>query len=537
MLDYLIQNGQVINGNGSEPVEAHVGIQGAMIAYIGNELLPAHEIIDAKGLIVSPGFIDTHAHSEFTLIADGRAEGKLSQGITTEVNGNCGLSAAPLYGEAREHREQDLEELGVKERWSTFEEYFSILENRGIAINYATLCGHGNLRASVLGYRDRVPDSTALSRMKELLMIAMKAGAKGLSTGLIYPPGMYSDTGEIVELTKVLSQDLNSACVRGATRGDMRGYPVYASHMRSEGDSIIEAVEEVMTIGRETGVHVHISHLKTGGQQNWPRIDEVLNVLERSRKEGVQLTCDRYPYVASSTDLDTTLPAWAFDGGIQEELRRLGDPAIRVKLRADMKPRQDDFWKNVFITSVITPENKWMEGKSFFDIFTGEGKSPTDALFDVLLEERTRVGAIFFSMSEDNLRRFLSLPFLMVGSDSAARCFSGPTAKGKPHPRGFGSFPRFIGHYVRHQKLMELPEAIRKATYMPATTFGLHGRGLIKEGFFADITLFDYDTILDKATFGEPFNKSEGIAYVFLNGAMALREGALTGVLAGRVLR
>lgn len=520
MLDFLIKGGVVVEGSGKEPVETNVGIAGDRIVHIGAESPPARTVIDAKGLVVSPGFIDTHAHSEFTLLADGRAEGKLSQGVTSEVNGNCGLSAAPLYGEAFAHREKDCEELGIGERWSTFRDYFFLLEKKGIALNFCTLCGHGNIRASVIGYRDLPPGPEAMEEMWQLLRGAMEQGARGLSTGLIYPPGVYSRTEELVELSRVLA----------GTAG------IYASHMRSEGDALLESIGEVIRIGREAGVRVHISHVKTSGEKNWGKAEEAIGLIEQGRSSGVAVTCDRYPYVAASTDLDTVLPSWVYEGGAEEEVKRLRDPETAARIRKELAVKDDAYWKGVYLSSVVCPKNKWMEGESLFAVAEREGKSPLDTLFSLLIAERVRTGAIFFSMSEDNLRKFLSLSYTMIGSDSAVRSFSGPTCSGKPHPRGFGSFPRFVGRYVREERLMGLPEAIRRITGLPAQTFGLRERGVLREGFFADITVFDYGRIIDTATFKDPFRKAEGIRFVFVNGIPAVEEGEFTGSRSGRVL-
>lgn len=525
MFDYFIKNGLIFDGNGSEPIEANIGIKRDRISYIGTDKIAAKELIDAKGMAISPGFIDTHAHSEFTIIADGRAQGKLSQGITTEINGNCGLSAAPLYGEAFEQREADLKELEIKERWSTFREYFNILKKKGIAINFATLCGHGNIRASVIGYKNTKPDEDNLNKMKGLLTDAIKDGAKGLSTGLAYPPGVYSDTEELIELCKALNyselRTLNSE-------------PIYASHLRSEGDALIEAIEEIIRIGKEADVNVHISHIKTAGQENWIKIDRIIELIESARDNGVKLTCDRYPYIAASTDLDIVLPPWVYEGGIDEELNRLKDPEILKKIKSEIGFKDDNYWKDIYISSANN--NKWMEGENIFDIAKKMNKRPEDVLFAILIEEKLRAGAIFFSMNEGNLRKFLSLPYTMIGSDSSARSFSGPTFKGKPHPRGFGSFARFIGRYVRDEGLMPVSEAIMKMTYLPSLTFALKERGLIKEGFYADICIFDYEKIIDNATFKEPYTKSDGIAYVFVNGTLVVKEGEFTGSLSGRVI-
>lgn len=522
VMDYLIINGLVIDGSGREPVEASIGIKGDRISFIGNSKVDAKEVIDAKGLVLSPGFIDTHAHSEFTLLADKRAEAKISQGITTEINGNCGLSAAPLYKEAFEQREADLEELDIKERWSTLEEYFAILKNRGIAINFATLCGHGNIRASVIGYKNRKPSQKDMAEMKRLLSDALRDGAKGLSTGLIYPPGVYSDTEELIELCSELLTP-NSKFI-------------YTSHMRSEGDGLIESIEEIIEIGRKTGVHVHISHIKTSGENNWWKIDKAIELMERARLEGIRLTCDRYPYIASSTDLDVVLPSFVFEGGRDEGLKRLKDTTVRAKLKSGLSSKPVDYWKGIYISSVTKDENKWMEGENIFNISQKIGKSPDDAVLDILIDEGLRVGAIFFSMKEENLERFLSLPYTMIGSDSSARSFSGITRNGKPHPRGFGTFPRFIGKYVRDKAVVPLTEAIKKITYRAAVTFDLKDRGLIKEGFYADIVIFNYNRIIDNAAFNEPFQKADGIEYVFVNGKLALKQGEYTGNFSGRVL-
>ncbi|NTU42600.1 MAG: D-aminoacylase [Nitrospirales bacterium] len=525
MLDYLITGGTVIDGTGGPPVELDLGVQGERIVFVGKGAPEAREVVDAGGLMVCPGFIDTHSHSEFTNIADGRAEGRISQGVTTEINGNCGLSAAPLYGEARERREPELQELGIMERWSGLGEYFRIIEKKGIAVNVATLCGHGNIRASVIGYGNREAEPQDMARMQALLSEAVKEGALGLSTGLIYPPGIYSSTEELVELCKTLNT------------GGQRGGGIYASHMRSEGDSLIEAMEEAISIGRESGARVHISHVKTSGKQNWQKIDSAIALMERCREAGLQLTCDRYPYTAAATDLDIVLPSWTYEGGTEEELKRLKDPGTRKKIEAEIGLKDDDYWKGIALSSVTREENRWMEGETMLEISRRIGKRPMDALFEILIDERLRVGAVFFSMSEENLRRFLSLPYVMIGSDSSGRSFSGPTCIGKPHPRAFGTFPRFLGRFVKEGGIMDLPEAVRRITSLPARTFGLQGRGLIREGMFADITVFDCERVEDRATFQDPYRMSEGIVHVFVNGIPAMRHGKLTGSLRGKVIR
>jgi N-acyl-D-amino-acid deacylase len=530
VIDLLIKNGTIYDGTGVEPFEADIGIAGDKIAFVAKKIgFKAEKTIDAKGMAVSPGFIDTHAHSEFTLLADPRAEGKTSQGITTEINGNCGLSAAPLYGEAFEHRDKDLKELGIKERWSTLEEYFRILEGRGIALNFVTLAGHGNVRASVIGYKDKKPTIAELKKMRSLLQKAIDAGAIGLSTGLIYPPGIYSDTEEMIELCKVLSQKSRTSISK----------LIYTSHMRSEGKGFIESIKEIIRIAKEANIKVHISHIKTSGKENWDKIDEAISLINSARERGVKVTCDRYPYTASSTDLDTILPSWTYEGGAEEELRRLKSSQVLEKIKKEILHGHpdNDYWTKVSVSSVSSQKNKWMEGKTLSYISRKINKSPVDAIFKILKEEKLRAGAIFSTMSEDNLRRFLSLPYAMIGSDSSARSMSGITYDGKPHPRGFGSFPRFLGKYVRDERLINMSEAIYKITMLPAKIFGIQKRGIIKKGAFADIVVFDPERMIDRATFDKPFLKSEGIHYVVVNGTPAVWKGKFTGAATGKILR
>ncbi len=520
-LDILIKNALIFDGSGKEPFYGSIGIGGDKIAIVSKdpaESISAREIVNAKGLTVSPGFIDTHSHSEFTLLADSRAEGKVLQGITTEINGNCGLSAAPLRRDAYEQREPDLIELGISERWSTLNEYFSILEKRGLTINFATLVGHGNIRASVMGYGDRKPGKKEFIEMLYLLDESIEAGALGLSTGLIYPPGVFSETDEIIELTGSINK------------------LIYTTHMRSEGDRLEEAVMETLEIGKKSGIPVHISHIKTSGKRNWHKIDKVINMIDEARSEGIKVTADRYPYTAAATDLDAVLPSWTYEGGSDKELERLKDKKVRELIKADILSQhpEREYWKGVIISSLNKEDRKWMEGKSINELSSLMNKDPFDVLFDLLFEERLRVGAIFFSMSEGNLLRFLSLPYVMIGSDSSARSFDGITRQGKPHPRGFGSFPRFLSRYGN---TIGMTEAIHRITALPARTFSIKGRGIITEGYYADIVISDTEGLLDRATFDNPFQRPEGIHYVIINGKIAVRDGMLTGIKGGRILR
>ena len=522
-MDYLIKGGIVIDGSGSAiiPEKMDIAIKDDRIEEIGT--LPhvkAGSTINAEGLFVCPGFIDAHAHSEFALLADGRAEGKISQGITTEVNGNCGLSAAPLYGPAREQREADLAELEIKERWHTFDEYFGLLKRKGIATNFVTLAGHGNIRASIVGYADRQPTESEMEQMAALLRSTMQAGAKGISTGLIYPPGIYAETPELITLSSEAA----------------RHNGIYTTHMRSEGDMVTESVREAITIAEEAAVPVHISHLKTSGAQNWGKIHDVFALIEEALGRGLMISCDRYPYTASSTDLDTVLPSWAYEGGRKREIARLKEEREgleREVLRAYNGP---DCWDKIVISSVVSDKNRWMEGKSILELSRIQGKREVDSVFDLLIDEALSVGAIFFTMNDENLNSILRKPYSVMGTDSAARSFDGITARGVPHPRGFGSCPRLLGRFVRDQGVLTLSEAVYKMTGLTAQIFGIKKRGMLAKGFRADIVVFDGSKVIDTADFRTPFMKPEGIRHVFVNGKPALRDGEPTGALAGRIL-
>ena len=524
LLDYVIRDGFIIDGadRNSLPLKADIGVKGKRIVEIGNIPVSAGErIISAKGLFISPGFIDSHAHSEFTLLADGRAEAKILQGVTTEINGNCGLSAAPLFGAALAQREKEFEELDIRERWNTFPEYFALLNKKRFATNFITLAGHGNLRASAAGYMDKPVSKSQLEEMTGLLREAMNAGAKGLSTGLIYPPGTYSEIFELVHLAGEAA----------------RHSGIYTTHMRSEGDMLLEAIDEAISIARESGIHLHISHLKTSGEKNWWKIEEIFKRINYAQENNIALTCDRYPYTAAGTDLDSILPSWAFEGGREKEISRLRTE--RQRLAGDITTEHPDtsYWDSVMISSVTRGNNKWMEGRVVSDISSSVGKSATELLFDLLVEEELQVGAIFFSMNEDNLKAVLKQPYTVIGSDSSARSFDGITAKGSPHPRAFGCFPRVLGRYVREQNILTLSEAVYKMTGFTSKIFSIKDRGIIAKGYFADITIFDPDKVIDTAEFSDPFKKPEGIHYVFVNGVPVVFEGSATGALPGKILR
>jgi N-acyl-D-amino-acid deacylase len=369
----------------------------------------------------------------------------------------------------------------------------------------------------VVGYSDREPSKKDMDRMRVLLRETLDAGAIGLSTGLIYPPGIYAGTEELIELARY--------------GGDISRQFIYTSHMRNEADRLLEAIEEAVGIGAGAGVAVHISHIKTAGKENWHMVDGAIALMEGARANGIKVTCDRYPYTAGSTDLDSVLPAWVFEGGPEDEMKRLADPEVRERIKAELQA-DDGYWEGVVISSVPSESGKRFEGKSIREIALLTGMECRDAFLNVLSTEGIRVGGIFFGMSDENLWKFLSLPYSMVASDSSARSFDGPTAKGKPHPRGFGTFPRFLNNHPGG-----LGEAIHKSTVLPAETFGLRGRGAVRAGFKADLVVFDAQRLADRATYNEPFRRPEGIFHVIINGTPALLDGEPTDMRPGRVLR
>jgi N-acyl-D-amino-acid deacylase len=560
MIETLIKNAEVYDGTGGDPIMSDIGISGGMIEFVApGALLNAETVIDASGLAACPGFIDVHGHSEFSLVSAPEAQSKLLQGITTEVAGNCGFSAAPIFNAAVGHMEKEFITHGIlKPRWSTFAQYRKRLLDARPGINLATLAGHGNLRASVIGYENRPATDDDLKAMAELLRQAVLDGARGLSTGLIYSPGVYCDTDELIALIE--------------RSGSGIGKLIYTTHMRSEGDRLIESVAETLEIARRTGIAVHLSHLKTAGKHNWHKIDALLGMLQEARAtggSGLRVTCDRYPYTASQTSLDTVLPAWVYEGGDEAELARLSNPETLERIMREIKESgrtQDGYWGRVMVGSVgaaavptdagsgaatassSRARNRAAEGRTIEELARVEGfKNPLDYVIKLLIEERLKVDAIFFSMSEDNLRRILALPFCMIGTDSTSRNFPGGPASpggiidesgghGKPHPRGFGSFPRFFGKYVRSEGLMPLKEAVRKTCGLPAEVFNLSRRGFLKAGYYADLVLFNKDEIIDTALYESPYSAPRGIDRVFVNGREAVRHGNLTGERAGMVL-
>jgi N-acyl-D-amino-acid deacylase len=521
VFDVIFVNGRVIDGAGNPWFKADVGVKREKIEAVGRlSGSEAKRIIDMKGFVVAPGFIDIHSHSDYNVIIDPRVESKVRQGVTTEVVGNCGSSAAPMNADVRTYRERYMRARlgdGFEFSWESMGDYLDILEVSGASFNVVPLVGQGTIRQNVMGYEDREPTGSELEEMKGLVTGAMEDGAWGMSTGLIYTPSAYAGTPEIVELAKVL-----------------RGYGgVYFSHIRGEGETLLEAVREAIRIGREAGVPVQVAHFKASGEPHWGRTVDSLRLVAESREAGVDVTFDQYPYVASSTSLAAYMPHWAQEGGAEKLLERLEDPEIRARIREDRGGIYKT-WDMIMVASAKNhPE---YEGKRISEIALLEGKDEYETVFDLLLAEDAQVSIVSFGMSEEDVHRVMRSPHGMVGSDGSAVAPWGILGRGKPHPRYYGTFPRVIGHYVR-DRVLSLQEAVRKMTSAPAQRLGLKERGLLRVGFKADITVFDPGRIKDEATFLDPHRFASGIPYVMVNGELVVDGGDHTGALPGRALR
>lgn len=522
MFDILVKGGILYDGAGGEGQKVDIAVAGDTIEAIGHfDADRAEHVIDATGMAVAPGFIDCHSHSDLSIIADPLADSKLRQGVTTEIVGNCGTSAAPFHEEILSGFMADFrDELLKKPSWHTFRDYFDLIENQGTVTNIASHVGHGNIRLLAIGSDEGAATRKGLRGMRALVKQCMKEGAIGFCTGLIYPPGMYADTAELVE------------CARALKRAD----GIYASHIRSEGDGVLEAVGEAIEIGRRAEVPVQISHLKVSGQPNWPKLDRVFEEIERARDEGIQVTCDRYPYTAGATWLAAVLPDWAQAGGRESILKRLASATERERIESELRKTYgtNDRWRRIMVVSVKDRVGDDIEGLMVAEVAELRRAEPTSVVIDLLAETDLGAGAITFSMSEENMRRVLKKPYVMIGSDAWS-------VRAKPgqrytHPRAYGTFPRVLGRLVRDGTL-SLPAAIHKMTGMPAERFHLSKRGLLRDGWFADIVVFDPESILDLATYQEPHQYPVGIEYVIVNGTIAVDAGAATGECAGRVLR
>jgi len=528
--DVIIKNGSIIDGSGNPWVSGDIAIRGERIAAIGKlENAHAERVIDAKGMVISPGFIDMLGQSEVALLIDNRSISKLSQGITTEITGEGG-SIAPQTELTLASLQPALDRYKLKVDWATLDGYFKRLEQSGTPLNIGTYVGAAQVREAVLGDVDRVPTAAEMEKMKSLVAQAMQDGAFGISTALIYPPGHYAKTEELIELAKVASQ-------YGG---------IYGTHMRSEGQSEPQAVDEALRIGREAHLPVEIFHLKVSGKTRWGNMKKIVAQIQAARDAGQDVTADMYPYIAGGTALASSLPPWVANGGMDKLLERLHDPATRAKIKEEMAADHPT-WENLYfdtgggtgvmVSGVENPELKKYDGKTIAQIAEVQKKSPLDALFDFVIADKGQTGALYFMASENDLIYGLKQPWTSLCLDAGEQSLDGPLYEPHTHPRGFGAMPRFLGHYVRDQHLLPLEQAIRKMTSLPAQREHLVDRGLLKDGYFADITIFDPAAIKDVATYVEPAHLSEGVKYVFVNGQLEFEEGKLTGRTAGHALR
>jgi N-acyl-D-amino-acid deacylase len=528
--DVIIRNGRIIDGSGNPWVSGDVAIRGDRIAAIGNlGDAPAKKVIDASGLVVAPGFIDMLGQSEMALLIDNRSVSKLSQGITTEITGE-GQSIAPQNPLTLSDLQPELDHYHVKVDWTTLNGYFIRLEKQRTPLNIGTYVGSAQVRQAVLGDADRAPTAGELDKMKGLVAEAMQQGAFGLSTALIYPPGHYAKTHELIELAKVA--------------GKYGG--IYATHMRSEGQSETAAVEEALRIGREGKLPVEIFHLKVIGRTRWGSMPKIVSMIQAARDDGQDVSADMYPYVAGGTALASSLPPWVADGGMTKLLERLKDAATREKIKQEVATEHPN-WENLYLGSggakgillagIENPAFKQYNGRALAQFAAEQKKQPLDALMDLVIADKAQTGAIYFIASEEDLRFGLKQPWTSIGLDGSETSLDGPLFDPHGHPRAFGSMSRFLGHYVRDEHLLPLEQAIRKITSLPAQRERLPARGLLKTGFFADITIFDPAIIIDKATYEDPVQLSEGVKYVFVNGQLEYESGKLTGTQAGKVLR
>lgn len=529
--DVLIRNGRVIDGAGNPWVYADVALRGDRIVLVGYapEGATARRTIDAKGLVVSPGFIDMLGQSETNLLIDKRVTSKLTQGITTEITGEGG-SIAPLSDEMARGRRDVAEHYHIAIDWRDLNGYFAKLEKQGAGVNLGTYVGAAQVRRYVIGNADRPPTADELVKMQELVDQTMRQGAFGVSSSLIYAPGNYAKTDELIALAKV-----------AAKYGG-----IYASHIRSEGDDEMQALEEAFRIGREANIPVEIWHLKVSGVKNWGKMTQVISAIQKARDEGLDVSANQYPYIASGTGLSTIIPPKFHEGGSGAMIARLNDPAQRKIIRDAItrggNAPEDQFHstsgpQGILIASVLDAELKKYEGKTIAEIATEEKKDPLDAVFDLVVAGRDHVSAIYFTMNEDDLRYAMKQPWVSMCTDSGGTSPDGPLSDSKGHPRGYGSAARILGKYVRQEHILTLEDAVRKMTSLPAQKVKLADRGLLKPGFFADINIFNPDTVIDRAQFKDPHHTSVGFEYVFVNGVLSVEHGQLTGQFGGRPLR
>ena len=528
--DAIIRNGMIYDGNGGEPFKGDIGVRNDTIAFIGilsNE--SAKNEIDAKGNAVAPGFINMLSWATESLIEDGRSQGDIRQGVTLEVMGE-GESMGPLNEQLKKQQQESQGNIKYKIEWNTLGEYLDFLEKKGVSCNVASFIGATTVRMNVIGEDNRDPTPTEMDSMKLLVKQAMEEGAMGVGTSLIYPPAFFAKTNELIELCKVASSYGGS----------------YISHMRSEGDKMHEAIEELITIAKQANIHAEVYHLKAAGKHNWSKMDSVIRRIERAQKEGQDVTADMYTYIAGGTGLTATMPPTLQDGGFGKLRERLQDPAIRKQLIKEMNTKTDK-WEN-FYYGVGTPEKilvvgfkqdslRKYTGKTLGQVAKIFEQSPEETAMDLIIKDSTRVQCIYFLMDENNVKKQLAVPWVSFGSDEGSYTNEGIFLKSNVHPRAYGNFARVLGKYCRDEKLISLQEAIRKLTKLPATNLKLQNRGELKVGNYADIIIFDPAKVKDNATFEKPHQYAEGMIHVLVNGVQVLKEGEHTGAKPGRFVK
>lgn len=526
--DVLIRGGLIFDGTGREGFTGDVGIKGGRIMALGNlGDKSARRVIDAHSMAVCPGFIDFHSHSDDNLLIDPRAQSKIRQGVTTEVLGQDGESLAPLTAAMRAEMEvkwQAEYDIGVD--WTDFAGYFRRLEKRHMAVNVISMLGQGTLRACVIGEDNKPATRDDIAAMQTLARQAFQHGAFGISSGLEYTPGSFASTDEIIAVCQA-----------------MDGHGIYSTHMRNEDDFVLEAIDESIRIAAGSGVALNISHLKASGKRNWNKVNEIFRRLDTARSRhggtGMQVTCDRYPYIAYNTGLSSLFPLWSRDGGREQFVVRLQNPVLRDSLRTGVQAKIDRLgsWDAVMISSLDKAENKRFEGQTVAALCKANGRDPFDFFLELVITEQGRGDMVGFAMSEEETAAVLANPFCMIASDASALATDGPLHQGNPHPRAYGSFPRALAKYAREEKIFTMAEAIRKMTSLPAATLGLADRGTLRQGNWADVVIFDPDKVQDRATWRDPHQYPEGIPFVLVNGAVVIDNGEHTSALPGKVLR
>jgi N-acyl-D-amino-acid deacylase len=529
--DVVIRHGTIFDGTGGPGATGDVAIVGDSIVAVGADLgsARARVEIDATGLAVAPGFINMLSWATESLIEDGRSQSDIRQGVTLEVFGE-GWSMGPLTDSMKAETVRQQGDIKFEVAWTTLGEYLEHLESRGIAPNVASFVGATTVRIHEVGYADRPPTREELDRMRGLVRQAMADGALGVGSSLIYAPAFYAGTPELIALARAA--------------GESGG--IYISHMRSEGNRLLEAVDELITIAREAGVPAEIYHLKAAGRANWPKMDSVIALVEAARAAGLRITADMYTYPAGATGLDAAMPPWVQEGGHDAWVERLRAPAIRRRVAREMKT-PTDAWENLYLAAG-TPENvllvefkqdslKYLTGRTLAAVAAARGTSPEETAMDLVVADDSRVGTVYFLMSEENIARQIALPWVSFGSDAASQAPEGVFLKANPHPRGYGNVARLLGRYVRDEQVIPLAEAVRRLTLLPAENLKLRRRGALRPGYFADVVVFDPAAIRDHATFDQPHQYATGMSHVFVNGVQVLRDGEHTGALPGRVVR